>query len=106
MVLLFQNCGDDEAGSQSAQSVSVTEKANFQWIDENIIQPTCVECHGANIAFSGLRFDSYVGVMDAIVPGEPNRSSFYTRSFSTKFFSLTEEEREIIRVWILNGAEF
>lgn len=106
LILLFQNCGESgENPYVSSDSASVANNANFTWINENIVQPQCVECHNGSLAFSGLEFTTYAGVMDAIVAGEPENSLFYTRSFSTKFFELTPEERETIRLWIAEGAE-
>ena len=107
LVVCFQNCG----GAQSTQSggngslASVSEKANFTWINENLVKEKCVECHNYSLAFSGLNFTTYDGVLEALTPGSPDDSPFYVRSFTTTFFTLTDEEREVIRLWILNGAE-
>lgn len=106
IIVAFQNCGPEESRPESAESQSVQEKANFAWIDKNIVQPACVKCHSPSRAFAGLDFTTYIGVMDAVEPGEPQNSTFYTRSFTTQFFELTDEEREIIRVWILTGADY
>ena len=104
-VVLFQNCGmEGTESNDTLGSASIDEKANFVWINENIVQPKCVECHNGSFAFAGLNFTTYEGVLEAIVPGQPEVSTFYTRSFTTQFFELDDEEREIIRTWIANGA--
>lgn len=103
LVVGFQNCGMMES-PDSESSSSLNEKATFTWINQEIIRPKCVECHGGVFTFSGLEFTDYDGVMDAVVPGDPNASIFYTRAFRSDSFTLTEEELTSIRVWILDGA--
>ena len=106
LTLLFQNCGQEKGSSKASEnSVNAQSKANFLWINENIVQPQCIECHHGSFEFAGLNFTSYEGVMDAIEPGAPDASPFYTRSFTTTFFELTSDEREIIRIWITSGAQ-
>lgn len=105
LILFFQNCGPSPSTDNNNRSfASLSEKANFSWINENIVQTKCVECHNNSLAFSGLNFTTYSGVLQAVTPGQPTSSSFYERSFTTTFFTLTEDEQEIIRLWILDGA--
>lgn len=104
-MLLFQNCSAvNNSGQEDVSSNALSVNANFQWINENIVQPTCIECHSSSLAFAGLNYTTYEGVMESVVPGEPMESDFYKRSFTTQFFQLSSDEREIIRLWILTGA--
>lgn len=101
-LLLFQNCG----GSSGADSGNTTlaSKANFEYINDYILQPKCARCHGLEFEFGGLNVMSYIGVMKAVVPGDPESSGLYTRGFTTNTFSMTDEEYAIIKAWIEDGA--
>lgn len=104
-VFSLQGCdelsSDSESGSEAA---SVESMANFEWINENIVLPKCFACHNDNNMSAGLLMTSYETVMASVVAGRPDMSPFYIRSFSTIFFKLTPTERDVIYLWIENGA--
>lgn len=108
ILLAFQNCAPlgSSPGSRDISIESNANKATFQWLNDNIVEPKCVSCHNSSVSFGGLEFTSYEGVMESVVPGNPEASSFYTRSFTTTFFQLTAEERDLIYTWIEGGAPF
>jgi uncharacterized membrane protein len=107
-LLAFQNCAPlgSSPGASDDSLNSIANKATFQWLNDYIVEPKCVACHNSSVSFGGLEFTSYEGVMESVVPGEPSASSFYTRSFTTTFFQLTPEERDVIYAWIEAGAPF
>ncbi|MGB0743802.1 MAG: c-type cytochrome domain-containing protein [Opitutales bacterium] len=96
-----------------------------------IIQESCLKCHGASYvnergrtkeAKSGLRLDSPERIMKGsentdkiIVPKKPEESLFYKRIIlpeddidvmPSKGPLLTQEQIEIIKKWITEGAKF
>ncbi len=104
-LLFLQGC--DELSSDSdleSEAESIASMANFEWINENIVQPRCVACHNDNNMSAGLLMTNYDNVMDIVVPERPDLSPFYIRSFNTIFFRLTPTEQEIIYLWIEEGA--
>lgn len=108
----FQNCdnlmsGDAEQGEKVNLQVSeeIQEKATFSWLSANVFTPICLECHNGAMAFSGLQFNTYENVMESVVPGYPEQSILYKRSFTTQFFKLNEAEILAIRTWIAQGAK-
>lgn len=103
IVVGYQNCGQNNSSQNTANS-SANNKASFTWINENIVKIKCESCHNNNIAFANRNFTTYEGILETIQPGAPEESSFYTRSFTTTFFELTDQERDIIYIWIQNGA--
>lgn len=93
-----------------------------------ILKKSCVECHQPHekrgkmrSAKAGLRLDSAFGISEggdggpAVVPGKPEQSLLYTLSaldhdhddiMPPKGDPLTKEQLEIIKKWILGGADF
>ena len=86
-----------------------------------ILEASCVSCHGAVEQFSNLRLDSAERIMKGgdlgkvLVPGEPGESPMYVRVslapddldlMPVEGDPLTEEQTEIIRRWIEEGADF
>lgn len=92
------------ADESSSEVVPIETMANFEWINENIIEPTCLACHNTSSPAAGLLMTNYTTVMASVVAGEPELSPFYNRSFSTTFFKLSSTEQEIIFLWIEKGA--
>lgn len=109
ILVCFQNCSHKSSRQttslKSEENPELLSKANFEWLNNNLIRPKCVECHSSALAFGGYEFTSYEGVLEAMTPGDPEGSVFYIRSFSTTFFELSDEERSIIYIWIANGAK-
>ncbi len=105
LVVSFQNCSDSSESLSFDLSSEVAQKANYQWIFENVFQKKCMDCHSGGTTFAGLDLMSYNSLAAFIVSGEPDQSALYLRSFSTKFFVLTDLERSVIRAWIEDGGK-
>ena len=100
------------------------EKVDYQKQIRPILSDFCYECHGEDGAAreADLRLDRKEGVFgdlggySIIVPGDPEDSELYLR-ISAEFeeermppydagTELLEEEIEVIRLWIEQGAEW
>ena len=85
-----------------------------------LFEENCTSCHGADKSKGDLRLDSLLMLArsfnDIIVPGNPEESSLYTLLVTTdeddmmppkgKGEKISDEDIEMIRLWILNGASF
>lgn len=86
-----------------------------------ILQASCTECHDSRSAFSNLRLDNAEGIMaggdlgKVVVPGEPDNSPLVLRValpeddldfMPIEGDPLTEEQIELMRKWIEQGADF
>ncbi|MFY0685764.1 MAG: DUF1553 domain-containing protein [Cyclobacteriaceae bacterium] len=108
-------------------SITEGEKIDFNYDVRPILSDRCFACHGpdANTRKAGLRLDTESGAMAllgenqdhyAIVPGKPSKSSLVDRIFSDdpdmmmppgeSNLSLTASEKEVLKKWIEQGAEW
>ncbi len=86
-----------------------------------ILDEACVRCHGVKEDFSNLRLDSKEGIEKGgdlgavLVPGKPDESSLYLRValpdddldlMPVEGDRLDEDQQEILRQWIEEGADF
>lgn len=106
---------------------SVEEKISFNYDIKPILSDRCFACHGpdANKREADLRLDTPEGAFAAlkdtpghfaIVAGEPEESEMYRRLISDEpdimmpppesNLSISEEEIELIREWIAQGAAY
>lgn len=106
LIVSYQNCsGEFTSSVESSGGASLSEgMATYEWLDKTVFQDRCVDCHSNQFAFSGYNFESYRGIMEAVVPGSPEDSVLYTRLFKTNTFTITELEIDAIRQWIEAGA--
>jgi len=75
-----------------------------------IFQNSCASCHGSTHGEAGLNFSSYAGIMEAITPGNADKSKAYKAITSTFQLmppdnALPAEKRTLIRLWIEQGAK-
>lgn len=105
------------------------EKISFEDEIYPILKKKCVSCHGPDRkkngkikkASSGLRLDSLTGIMrggeggSILTKGNPEKSSLYTLTvldpddmdiMPSKGEPLSKKQTELIRKWILEGADF
>ena len=112
---------------ESSHQVSPRDQISYNFHVRPILSDNCFACHGpdANKREAGLRLDepeaAYAALKDypdlhAIVPGEPGKSEALHRILSdnpeekmpppSSNLSLTEEEIDIIKTWISQGAKY
>jgi len=115
-----------------ALSAQAEDKVDFEKQIWPIIENSCLKCH--QVPFedergrmrkpkSGLIIGTKEGMMaggdegDAIVPGKPDDSPFYTMTTLSlddelhmppedKADQLTTEEKELLKTWIAQGADY
>src|SRR5262249_10618196 len=90
-------------------------QANFAWLNTNVIQRQCLECHGAaNPAKSKttgkeIRLDSYDAVMMYVVKGNAKTSSLYqlveSGKMPMKHPRLPQSYIDAFGAWIDAGAK-
>jgi hypothetical protein len=97
-------------------SVLGEEKIDFARQIHPILTQTCVECHGPERARGKLRLDAAEFALGkVIVPGKPEESDLFLRVtlppddediMPPEGDPLTQEQTELLRLWILQGAEW
>jgi len=120
LVLLTATVNCTTAGASTLAS-SPTEKVDFEKEVWPIIEASCLLCHDRANAFSNLRLDSPERILEGgdlgkvVVPGEPDNSPLVLRValpdddldfMPIEGDPLTEEQIEILRRWIEEGADF
>ena len=113
----------------ASENLDEVEKIDFENTIYPILKESCVKCHGPDKkkngkikkASAGLRLDSLVGIMrggesgEVIKKGNPDKSSLYNLTIldpddddimPSKGDPLTKEQTELIKDWILQGAQF
>lgn len=102
---LIQAC----ALQQEQEEDTGDAEATYAWINANVIQPKCAQCHTAGGSGPG-DFRTYSSLMatGTVVAGNPDASSFYTRTSSGSMPQnapmLSSSTLTAIRTWIENGA--
>jgi hypothetical protein len=112
---------------ESSHQLSPKDQISYNFHVRPILSDNCFACHGpdANKREAGLRLDeqeaAYAALKDypdvhAIVPGEPGQSEALRRILSdnpeemmpppSSNLVLTQEERDIIKKWISQGAQY
>jgi hypothetical protein len=112
---------------ESSHQLSPKDQISYNFHVRPILSDNCFACHGpdANKREAGLRLDepeaAYAALKDypdlhAIVPGDPVQSEAFRRILSdnpdemmpppSSNLSLTEEEIDIIKRWISQGAQY
>jgi formylglycine-generating enzyme required for sulfatase activity len=100
-----------------AWTASVYAAVNFEMEIKPIIEASCLRCHNEANPEGDLRLDTFEGATenDAIVPGEPDASSFYTLTVVPADDELRmppdgplldESQAARLRAWIEEGAEW
>ncbi len=119
----------------SGSSILAADKVDFEKQIWPIIERSCLKCHKAPYVDergrkkkpkAGLRVDTAElfmagaddeddGKVKVIIPGKPEKSSFYTLTtldeddddvMPSKGDLLTKEEQDLLKQWILEGAKF
>ena len=102
----------------AATAVPAPAAIDFQRDVQPIFREHCISCHGPAQQFGGLRLDRRSdalrgGTQTDIGPGNADGSRLYHRLIGTAFGQqmpppgpLTDEQTEIIRQWIDEGAEW
>ncbi|HXG93921.1 MAG TPA: ankyrin repeat domain-containing protein [Blastocatellia bacterium] len=100
------------------QSHQASGKVDFRRDVQPIFKQFCIECHGPSIQQHGFRLDRRRdamrgGTQTMIVPGSSAMSRLYLKLISNKFGPqmplnerLTDDQIEIIKRWIDEGAEW
>lgn len=104
-----------------ATSTAVAESVDFETKVWPIIERSCLQCHDSGTAFSNLRLDSPEKILaggdlgKVVVAGEPDNSPLVLRValpmddldfMPIEGDPLTEEEIELMKTWIKEGADF
>jgi hypothetical protein len=107
VITIINSCKHDAEGIDELRTVC------FEAEVLPIFQTNCAMsgCHDASSAAEGLDLSNYEGIMQGIQAGNPDKSSIY-ESITSKYEGLMPpdkplsiEQRSLIRVWILQGAE-
>ncbi len=102
-------------------STASAEQVDFATEIWPLIERSCLQCHDSGTAFSNLRLDSPEKILEGgdlgkvVIPGEPDNSPLVARValpmddldfMPIEGDPLTEEEIELMRKWITEGASF
>ena len=97
-------------GKPATVQVTVTQNtmATFTWINTNVLQARCVNCHGNGKADGGFSIATYTSVTKAVVKGNSASSLLYTEvksgSMPKSGADLTADQITAIKTWIDGGA--
>jgi hypothetical protein len=122
--ILSMGCDNEP---KSSSHLNAEDQISYNFHVRPILSDNCFACHGpdASKREAGLGLDTpegaYVALKDypdvhAIVPGDPNKSEAFRRILSdnpdemmpppSSNLVLTPEEKDIIRKWISQGAQY
>lgn len=108
-------------GTACGEDLPANQTISFSSQVAPILQTRCVACHGENLAESDYRMDSFAALVaktssdqPAVVPSKAKNSELYQRlvhqdedlRMPSEAAALPEEEIELIRRWIEQGAVF
>ena len=117
----ISNCGTESAKTEPKEEgvASIPLEATFNSIHEQILLPKCVGCHSPGQAAKRVplntREDLINSPRDLVIPGNPAESGLFlavTRTdqkrmppATVSIEPLLKKEVEVIRQWILEGAQ-
>jgi len=112
-VIAIMGCGNrDHSGSASSDSSLSADnpQPTYAWIEKNIIQAKCVECHQAGNAKGSIELDGgYQQLKDLVRPGDPDSSEIIvaieTLGMPKKRAPLPPAHKAALRQWIADGAK-
>jgi ankyrin repeat protein len=102
----------------AARSRLASDKIDFRRDVQPLLKQFCIECHGSTQQMHGFRLDRRRdalrgGATTAIVPGNSAASRLYLKLIGNQYGPqmpptepLTQEQIEIIKTWIDEGAEW
>ncbi|MEK6556673.1 MAG: Ig-like domain-containing protein [Bdellovibrionota bacterium] len=93
----------------TVNNVVANPMAKFSYISANILGPKCTSCHGAAVAYSNIRYNTYVETMKTVSAGNAGSSKLYQSTGAGGNMplggaKLSATEYEAIRAWIAAGA--
>ena len=98
-------CGSAPNSSSNGVDPNVTVLATYSSISTNILQVSCVHCHGSK---GGLSFETHAGTLAAVTTGSPSQSRLYTAVSSGAMPKtgnlLSTAQIQAISDWITAGA--
>ncbi len=130
-IVLLYHCGSNDVSmdilAEDSQTQTVPDRVDFNFHVKPILSDRCFACHGpdenkreAGLAFHDENF-AFAALEDdpdhyAIVPGHPEKSALVDRIYTSdekilmpppnSNLKLTEVEKEILKKWIEQGAEW
>ena len=105
----------------SGEGAATEPTVNFETEVLPFLERSCFECHSTQQVYSNLRLDSAERILrggdlgEVVVPGKPEDSPLYVRVtlpaedldvMPVEGDRLSEEEAELLRQWIAEGASF
>lgn len=114
LAVALAGCGKKQELGPGAgdQSVPVEKpKSTFSWIQENILNPKCVECHNSKKAKGEVNLSSYEALMESgvVEKSDPASSMLFlaidSGDMPFKRGKLSQEHIDIIKKWIEEGAK-
>jgi uncharacterized membrane protein len=108
LAVALVGCGETQSGEATQPGSAATP--TFAWIQENVLQASCVRCHSAGGGAAGLDLSSYEAMMASgvIAPGSPDESELYVQIATGKMpkraAPLSADKIEAVAEWIRQGA--
>lgn len=109
LVALVSGCGKSSAPS-APEPVVQNPNANFAWITQNVLAPSCVKCHNDGHAAGGVNLSAFAKATAGglVTAGNPDASPLYTAIASgrmpMKAPKLSDDKIQAVRDWIQGGA--
>ncbi len=111
--LSSSGCGSSSPSSPAGGSTppanpSGGTAATFSQINSGILQPSCLQCHGAAGGSGGVNLSSYAGVMAQVSAGNPTASALYNavaNGIMPPTGALPQAQIQEIQSWIAAGAQ-
>lgn len=95
------------SGAVTVSFTAVNPMATFTYISQNIL-PKCTNCHGANVASAGVRYNNYTETLRTVRANNLNGSKLYTETANGSMpigaGALSATELRAIADWINAGA--
>lgn len=105
--------GHQERALRLKQILNSPETISFSDIQEQVLVPHCVRCHGDQRLEKGVRLTDYTslfGKTPVVLPGQPQQSRLYSflkkspKKRMPKSYPLPPDLIKVVKMWIENGA--